>query len=199
MTPRFRPESLFAYIDLLGCALVGFVAFAILMVIPNEKTSSEVNEPGNFAVEIRWPDELDVDVDLWVKAPGDRPVGYSNKSGNIFDLLRDDLGASIDALGLNYENAYSRGAPDGEWIVNLHYYNAKGHAGAVAVAVQVTQKRGRDRVVVWAGNASLAAHGTEVTVLRFSVADGNVTAKAAPTFLTKIRSNPNQAYGMGTP
>ena len=198
MTP-LRPEAAFAYIDLLTCALVGFVAFAILMVIPNEKTSSEVNEPGSIAVEIRWPDELDVDVDLWVKAPGDRPVGYSNKSGNIFDLLRDDLGASIDALGLNYENAYSRGAPSGEWIINLHYYNSKSHAGAVPVMVQVTQKIGRDRVTIWAGAATLGKPGVEATVLRFSVVDGRVSASSAPTFLTPIRSNPNQAWGTGTP
>jgi len=31
-------------------------------------------------------------VDLWVQAPGDVPVGYSNKSGGVLNLLRDDLG-----------------------------------------------------------------------------------------------------------
>ena len=34
--------------------------------------------------------------DLWVQAPGDVPVGYSNKSGGVFNLLRDDLGKAKD-------------------------------------------------------------------------------------------------------
>jgi hypothetical protein len=58
-------------------------------------------------------DKLDADVDLWVEAPGDRPVGYSNKSGQIFSLLRDDLGKSQDITDFNYEIAYSRGMPAG--------------------------------------------------------------------------------------
>ena len=34
--------------------------------------------------------------DLWVQAPGDLPIGYSNKSGGVFNLLRDDLGKAKD-------------------------------------------------------------------------------------------------------
>jgi hypothetical protein len=34
--------------------------------------------------------------DLWIQAPGDVPVGYSNKSGGVFNLLRDDLGKAKD-------------------------------------------------------------------------------------------------------
>ena len=36
-------------------------------------------------------DTVDVDIDLWVKAPDDIPVGYSNQGGLFFNLLRDDL------------------------------------------------------------------------------------------------------------
>ena len=46
----------------------------------------------------RWPPELDSDVDLWVQAPGDVPVGYSNKGGAVFNLLRDDLGHAARRL-----------------------------------------------------------------------------------------------------
>ena len=57
-------------------------------------------------IEARWPDAVDADVDLWVQAPGDVPVGYSNKGGAIFNLLRDDLGTRADATGINYEISY---------------------------------------------------------------------------------------------
>jgi hypothetical protein len=48
-------------------------------------------------------------VDLWVQAPGDVPVGYSNESGVIFNLVRDDLGKGSDPNSMNYEIAYGRG------------------------------------------------------------------------------------------
>ena len=80
-------------------------------------------------IEARWPDGVDADVDLWVQAPGDVPVGYSNKGGAIFNLLRDDLGQRADATGMNYEVSYARGMPAGEYTANLHLYRNAG-AGA---------------------------------------------------------------------
>ena len=56
--------------------------------------------PGNVIIEAQWADKLDADVDLWVQAPGDVPVGYSNKSGAVFNLLRDDLGRAHDITDL---------------------------------------------------------------------------------------------------
>ena len=53
---------------------------------------------------------MDADVDLWVQAPGDISVGYSNKGSAVFNLLRDDLGKRVDVTGLNYETSYSRGS-----------------------------------------------------------------------------------------
>ena len=61
-------------------------------------------------VDAQWPDNWRTDVDLWVQAPGDVPVGYSNKGGVIMNLLRDDLGTN-DPTPLRYENQFSRGVP----------------------------------------------------------------------------------------
>ena len=80
--------------DVIMLALVGFVAMVILMLPyihpPGAKASDQIAPPGNVIVEIRWPDQIDADVDLWVQAPGEVPVGYSNKGGRVFNLLRDD-------------------------------------------------------------------------------------------------------------
>ena len=67
--------------DVVMLALVGFVAIVLLPHLnpPGAKTADNMSPPGNVIVEIRWPDEIDADVDLWVQAPGDIPVGYSNK------------------------------------------------------------------------------------------------------------------------
>ena len=46
-------------------------------------------------------------------APDDIPVGYSNKGGLFFNLLRDDLGIYKDNSPVNYEVSYSRGISKG--------------------------------------------------------------------------------------
>ena len=85
--------------DVIMLALLGFATIVILLLPhlhPPTEIADPVKAPGNIIVEARWLDNIDVDVDLWVEAPGDKPVGYSNKSGRIFNLLRDDLGNSGD-------------------------------------------------------------------------------------------------------
>jgi hypothetical protein len=72
-------------------------------------------------------------VDLWVEAPGDKPIGYSNKSGAVFNLLRDDLGMAQDVTNNNYEVAYSRGLPAGEYVANVHMYRGIGVTYPVTV------------------------------------------------------------------
>ena len=77
--------------DVIMLALLGFIAIVLLLLPhlnPPAKAEESVSAPGNVIIEIHWPEHLDADVDLWVEAPGDRPVGYSNKGGRIFNLLR---------------------------------------------------------------------------------------------------------------
>src|SRR5918994_6292838 len=135
--------------DVIMLALVGFVALVIIMLPhiqpPGAKTTGEITAPGNVIVEVRWPDEVDADVDLWVQAPGDLPVGYSNKGGAVFNLLRDDLGQRADATGLNYETSYSRGIPAGEYTVNVHLYRNPSKAYPIPATVVTSVKRSADQ------------------------------------------------------
>ncbi len=81
--------------DVLMLALVGFVAMVIMLLPHLSKSQQESDEhraPGSVVVEIHWPNHLSVDVDLWVRAPGDVPVGFFNQGSQFFNLLRDDLG-----------------------------------------------------------------------------------------------------------
>ena len=123
-------ETLTVWLDTALLMLGGFVLMTMLMMTvmnPPAKASETdgVTAPGNVTVEMQWPDKLDADVDLWVQAPGDGPVGYSNKSGKVFNLLRDDLGKSQDMTDYNYEVAYTRGAPAGEYIVNVSHVSRR--------------------------------------------------------------------------
>lgn len=160
--------------DVIFLALAGFVAVVLLLLPhlhPPKDAEAAVNSPGNVIVEIRWPDEMDADVDLWVQAPGDRPVGYSNKGGRIFNLLRDDLGKRGDTTDLNYEIAYSRGVPSGEYTVNVHLYRNTGGYVSIPVTVSVSVKTQSNESArrLLTTDLTLQKEGEERTAFRFSL------------------------------
>ena len=161
--------------DVVMLALAGFVVLVIMLLPhlnpPGTKTADATTPPGNVIIEVRWPDETDADVDLWVQAPGDVPVGYSNKGGAVFNLLRDDLGKRADVTGLNYETSYSRGILPGEYAVNLHLYRNPSNAYPVPVTVVTSVKQGADDAArqLLASKVLLAREGEEMTVYRFGL------------------------------
>jgi hypothetical protein len=168
-------ETLTVWLDTALLMLGGFVLMTVLMLtaINPPAKAAKINgeqSPGNIIVEAHWPSEVDADVDLWVKAPGDHPVGYSNLAGKYFNLLRDDLGKDLD-----YEIAYSRGMPPGEYIVNVHLYRA-GPTVALPLKVEVVasvkpKPQSRAQKVA-AANVDLRREGEELTAFRFTL-DGN--------------------------
>lgn len=165
--------------DVTMLALAGFVCIVILLlphINPKAKTGAEP-PPGNILVELRWPDETDADVDLWVEAPGDRPVGYSSKGGLIFNLLRDDLGRQGDLTGLNYEVTYGRGAPAGEYVVNVHLYRYPARRFPLPVTVAASSRRTpeSESTSIASATLELMREGEEQTAFRFTLdEDGRV-------------------------
>ncbi len=160
--------------DVILLALAGFVTVVILLLPhlnPRGKAEETSKSPGNVIVEARWPDDLDTDVDLWVEAPGDVPVGYSNKGGAVFNLLRDDLGHTSDITQLNYESSYSRGIPDGEYTVNLHLYSNRVKSFPVPVAIAVSVRSGPDHSArqILSTTVELVHDGQELTAFRFEL------------------------------
>ncbi len=181
--------------DVILLALLGFVAIAVLL-LPHVATKGRtaeaaVDPPGNVIVEIRWPDHLDTDVDLWVRAPGDVPVGYSNKGGLIFNLLRDDLGKVADPTDLKNEVAYSRGIPPGEYAVNLHLYRNASGTYPIPVKVTVSSRRsaGHPTSHLVQTNVDLAREGQEATAFRFKLTEqGELVSGSVHNLYAALRS-----------
>ena len=181
--------------DVIMLALAGFVAMVILL-LPHlnprgEDAQASTEPPGNVMVEMRWADELDTDVDLWVEAPGDIPVGYSNKGGAIFNLLRDDLGRKADATDLNYEVVYSRGIPPGEYTVNVHLYRNSARVLPIAVTVVTSVKKSpaeRARQIL-TSKIELEREGQELTVYRFRLTEeGNLVPGSVHALQRDLRT-----------
>jgi len=181
--------------DVIMLALAGFVAMVLLLLPhlnpPGEAAKENTQPPGNVIVEVRWPDELDSDVDLWVEAPGDVPVGYSNKGGVIFNLLRDDLGKRADATGMNYEVSYSRGIPAGEYTVNVHLYRNTAGVYPIPVTVVTSVKKSSKESArqLLASHIELTREGEELTVYRFRLSeDGDLVPGSVHSLQRKLRT-----------
>jgi hypothetical protein len=181
--------------DVIMLALVGFVALVVMLLPhlnpPGVKTADDATPPGNVIVEVRWPDEIDADVDLWVQAPGDVPVGYSNKGGAVFNLLRDDLGKQADVTGLNYETSYSRGIVAGEYTVNLHLYRNPSRTypipATVVTSVKGSSEQGTRQLL--ASKVQLVDEGEELTVYRFKLSDaGQLVAGSVHNLFKPLRN-----------
>ena len=66
--------------DVVLLALIGFVAMVIMVLPhinpPKTENTADHRAPGNVIVELHWPNSLAYDIDLWVQAPKDVPVGF---------------------------------------------------------------------------------------------------------------------------
>ena len=133
-----------AYIDLLFALVGGFMALASLAVLAKTTPQESGTEVGNLTVEMQWPTGSQSDIDLWVQPPGDKPIGYSRKTGKFCDLVRDDLGAMQDTASRAMEIVACRNAPAGEYVINVHAYALRDQ-GAIPVRVFVKHHRADER------------------------------------------------------
>jgi hypothetical protein len=167
-------------------------AVALAHVRKKQEEVAGASPPGSVIVDIHWDDRIDADVDLWVQAPGDVPVGYSNKAGIIFNLLRDDLGHSGDPVSMNYEIAYGRGLWPGEYTVNAHLYRSADGRFPVPLIARV-QVRGPDGGVknLLQSAVELDHVGQETTIFRFQLDD---RGRLVPGSLNRIHKDLRTAW-----
>jgi len=181
--------------DVILLALAGFV-FITVLLLPHLNPKAKDGEgstdpPGNVIAEMRWDDKLRTDVDLWVQAPGDVPVGYSNKSGLIFNLLRDDLGSHADPTDVNFETSFSRGIPPGEYTVNVHLFRNLENTYPINVRVVVRVKTDNEAGArpIAATTVRLDREGQELTAFRFRLTEkGELVPNSMNSVFKPLRS-----------
>jgi hypothetical protein len=187
-----------AYRDVLMNTILGLVmmvAVVFLMVKLEESEAKAQAEPqGNMNIAITWP-EGPADVDLWLYGPGEPvPVGYSNKGGRLWNLLRDDLGNSSDATNLNYESASSRGVVPGTYWINLHCYRCPVMPVPVDVEITLNKDAGKKGAktaskVIFVGKTVLNKQGQERTAISFKMdADGKIDGSSMNSVFKPLRA-----------
>lgn len=181
-----RYSSNLAFVDLLFNLLVGFTSLfviAFLLINPIAK-NGVVDPPIRFMVEMSWDDTSHNDMDLYVKGPDGKSVFYSHKANGYITLKRDDIGAQSDTFTLNdrtvtvsrnYEITTMTALPDGDYIVNVHFYSRKDSIfEQQEVNVRVTDLQPYS--VVFEGTSRLKQF-QERTLLVFRVTDGQIVDK----------------------
>ena len=139
-----------------------------------------------------WDNDRDVDIDLWVKAPEDIPVGYSNKGGLFFNLLRDDLGKYKDNTPINYEVSYSRGISEGKYIINLHLYRedkSPFNPIIAKIVISLIHPDTGERKQILKSKKLLDKVGEEFTVFQFVLdKQGNLDKNSITNEYVRLRS-----------
>ncbi len=183
--------------DVLSLALMGFLA-VIVLLLPyinprGNQAEATAPPPGSVIVEITWASELNADVDLWIQAPNDLPVGYSNKGAVFFNLLRDDLGQYMDPTMINHEVAYTRGIIPGEYVVNIHAYRGDHDKPPpmdvrCVISIKIDGEDGPIVVPVLGTTARLDYVGQEITVFRFGLdKEGTIQAGSVNSLYKPLR------------
>jgi hypothetical protein len=165
-----------ANVDFYVTLSVLFMALSCLAVAAKEPPKDAGTRFGNLTIEMQWPVGSPSDLDLWVQPPGDRPIGYSRKTGRSCDLVRDDLGAEHDEASRAMEVVVCRQAAAGEYIVNAHAYRFE-EANAIPVQLIVRGMHSETNSIETMLTRSVTVDhmGQEITAVRFTLGpDGQI-------------------------
>lgn len=125
-----------AYIDILIALLMGTVVIFMLttlLIAPITQNSAGIKKNADYVITLEWPNELDCDVDLWIRDPLNNIVSYSQMEAGLMYFERDDQGKRHSVYEIegkeiiidpdNKEFVTLRGTFKGEYIVNVHLYS----------------------------------------------------------------------------
>ena len=187
-----------AYRDVLMNTILGLVmAMAVLVMsiqIKKAEASAQAEPQGNLNVTVNWP-EGPADVDLWLHGPGEPvPIGYSNRGGRLWNLMRDDLGNASDATALNYESASTRGVVPGTYVLNLHCYRCPVLPIPIDIEITLNKDAGKKgektpAKVIFVGRTVLNKQGQERTAISFRMdTDGVIDPASMNSIFKPLRS-----------
>jgi hypothetical protein len=183
-----------AFIDLLINVLTGMVfLFMITTLMITAKVKDEdvgIKKDAQYIIQMSWPNDLNCDVDIWVRDPENRVVSYQVKDVGVMHLERDDQGWVNDVMSFlnlepnqqlnNSETWVLRGKLSGKFTVNVHLYSCAidgkavdlGNAVNVPVILELT-KINPDLQKVLTKTVTLTKVWQEITAFNFTLDNKN--------------------------
>lgn len=172
--------------DLIFITLFVFITI-VFMLLPyvnpvGEDNKYDIEQPGQMMIELIWPPEKSVDVDLIVRDPFGEVVFFRNQTTQVFSLLRDDRGDLNDHTGLNFEQVFSRRLPDGQYTVNAIVYSLGSSSLPVEVYLNVSIRdfesfSNRSETVIQHSD-TIRSLREEITLVRFLVINGSILSSS---------------------
>lgn len=183
-----------AFIDLLINVLTGMVfLFMITTLLIQNKTKEDpgIKKDAQYVINITWGNNINCDVDLWVKDPLNRVVSFQTPDVGVMNLERDDQGWTNDVVVVqnneqtiqqldNSETWVLRGKMTGKFTANLHLYSCtfEGHplelGAEVTVPIKVELVRlNPDLRKISEGTYTLHKVWEELTVFNFVIGGNN--------------------------
>lgn len=189
-----------AFSDVLVTVLsVIFMIYMLVAMLPHNEKPPEIKNSlqGDLCVEMSWPNDRDVDLDLWGRSPDSQgaktvPNGYSNLHGPVLDMFRDVLGFSNNPAHLNIEIMCATVLYPGEWTFNVNYFEDhdftnKDHTIKVMMVVRIRKDHGRDKLLN--RTVTLDQLGQEETMFDFKIdPDGNIEDDSINFLFQPLRS-----------
>lgn len=140
-----------AFIDLLINVLTGMVfLFMITTLLITTKVKDEdagIKKDAQYIISMSWPNNINCDVDIWVRDPNNRVVSYQAKDVGVMHIERDDQGWVNDLMTYlklqpsqqlnNSETWVLRGKMAGKFTVNIHLYSCAVNDKAVPLGQSV--------------------------------------------------------------
>jgi hypothetical protein len=185
-----KPSSnITVFLDLLFNFLLGFVMMFIILlaIIRVDAAKPAVEDKNEFIITMTWTEGEDNDVDLWIKGPTGKVVGFRQREGDGMFLQRDDLGNTNDffigtdgklvIVPLNQEIINIRKIIPGTYVVNAHFFRSRGKQPEVA-EFKLIKINPYSEVVTT--KVELPAQGVELTAIVFEVLEDG-TVRVLPT------------------
>ena len=159
-----------------------FLFLVSLLFINPIADQAKVEKQAEYIISATWPQDLEDDIDLWMRAPTGHTVSYLEKETGWLHLERDDRGELNDTLlidgkeevhPINQEIITIRKRTTGEYIVNLFYYTKKSRK-PVPVDIRVDRINPKYETV-YRQTVNLDKVNQEQTAVRFTIKeDGSV-------------------------
>jgi hypothetical protein len=199
---RFNDEKYFGiaaadlFVALFSIMSLLFVVHDILPIAEKSEQNKE-QTVGIVCAELSWPEDRDVDLDLWGQSPTDADaVGYSHTHGQNLSLLRDVVGHRNNPSKINQELMCANAEVDGEWIFNVHYFSNHGKDADATIpwkddnidAVMVLSENTKISPHKWVANVHLDAENEERTMFRFRVEGGRIIDSSFNTLDSGLRT-----------
>lgn len=123
------------FLDIIFNMLMAFAFLFVLsyqLINPPPKNDAKVDPKAEAMVVLTWPDWATEDIDLWMLLPEGGVIYFSQKTGNLINLERDDRGLWMDMVytdkgpvitPINKEVIVFRGLVPGTYTVSAHFYS----------------------------------------------------------------------------